>query len=254
MAELTGELPFVEEPAAAPKAETPPKPEVNVDELVAELEKAGVTNAQDLQNKFKASSESGRLAQLLGEERKHARELQARLEQMSNRPMQVPDDIYTEKPIDIESVVERSLEKALTAREIKAQKAQEVNMAAWNQIQTDEDYGLVKEVWESKLRDPNFVFKIQSGMVDPVREYTQTVRGFYKQMMRKSVDTIKQLKGGAPSVSPPHMETGERVPQNIVSQDPSSGKRKTFDEFKKKAMDKGVLTPDEELDLLEKLL
>uniref|UniRef100_A0A6H1ZTY1 Uncharacterized protein n=1 Tax=viral metagenome TaxID=1070528 RepID=A0A6H1ZTY1_9ZZZZ len=254
MVEPKEELPFVEEPAAVVAAVAPPKPEVNVDELVAELERAGVTNAQELQNKFKASSESGRLAQLLGEERKHARELQAKLEQLANRPAQVPDDIYSERPIDIESVVERSLEKALTTREIKAQKMQEANIASWNQIQTDEDYGLVREIWEAKLKDPNFVFRIQSGMVDPVREYTQTVRGYYKNMMKKSVDTIRQLKGGVPAASPPHIESGERIPSNIVSEDPTSGKRKKFDEFKKKATEKGVLTPEEELDLLDALL
>ena len=250
----TVELPKTEEPAKVIKPAELSKPAVNVDELLVELERAGVTNVPELQNKFKASSEVGRVAQLLGDERKRSRELEEQIAQLSNRPARATEDPFAASssgPIDIEAAIERSVEKVFTTREVKAQKIQQANIAAWNQIQQDEDYPLVQNVWENKLKDPNFVFKIQSGMVDPINAYTETVRKFYKEMMKKSVETIRHLKGGTPPATPPHVESGERTSANLVSETPSTDSQKKLDKYKKVVKEKGVLSDAEQLDLLD---
>ena len=254
----TVELPQTEEPAKVVKPTETAKPAVNVDEFLMELEKAGVTNLPELQNKFKASSESGRLAQLLGDERKRSRELEERLDSLSSRPQaRIQEDPFAaseQRPIDIEEVVAKSVEKVFTDREVKAQKIQQANLAAWNQIQQDEDYPLVQTVWENKLKDPNFVFKIQSGMIDPTNAYGETVRQYYKTMMKKSVETIKTLRGGSPPITPPYVESGERIPTNLVSETPSGDTKKILDKARQKVKEKGFLNDEEQLDVIDTIL
>lgn len=253
----TVELPSTGEPAkgaVTPAVSAAP----NVDELLVELEKAGVTNAAELQNKFKASSEVGRMAQLLGDERKRSRDLEDRLSQLSNksadRSSEDPFAASTGGPIDIEAALERSVEKVLTKRELKAQQFQQANIEAWNQIQQDEDYHLIRPIWEEKLKDPNFVFKIQSGQTNPVNAYTEEVRKFYKQTVKKAADTIKTLRGNTPgSIVPPHVESGERTPANIVSTGPADERKTKLDNARKIVEKKGFLDDDEALSVIDSI-
>lgn len=248
----TVELPTVE-PAKVVAPAIPAGP--NVDELLAELEKAGVTSVPELQNKFRASSEVGRVAQLLGDERKRSRELEEQISRLSNQPAaRVSEDPFAEStrgPIDIEAALERSVEKVLTKRELKAQQFQQANIEAWNQIQQDEDYHLVRPIWEEKLKDPNFVFKIQSGMVNPVNAYTEEVRKFYKEIVKKAAGTIKTLRGATPgSIVLPYTESGERTSANLVSET-LDGSKKGLEKYQKIVKEKGVLSDDEQLAVLD---
>ena len=59
---------------------------VDVDGLMEELSKFGVESTTDLSGKLEAGQQSGRLAQLLGDERKRTAELEAQL----RTPPQVP--------------------------------------------------------------------------------------------------------------------------------------------------------------------
>lgn len=259
---MAEETKATEQPAGeatpAPAKETPPA--VDVDGLISELEKAGVASPQDLTNKLEASAQSGRLAQLLGDERKRSQNLETQVAEMQR--MAVPkqtmyDDPFeqAEQPIDLESAMERSVNKVLDRRDKAALQAHQQNLAKWNQIQSDKDYGLVKDVWEGHLKDPNFALQIQNGMVDPYLAYNETVRGYYKGMAQQSLDVIKQLRGGS-GIPPPHVETGERVPTNIVSttggEEPDSVKRTR--ELKGKVEKGHQLTSDEELEIIDSLL
>lgn len=241
MVETKTELPVVEEPKVVEA------PKVDIDGLVSELERAGISNTEELSGKLRAGSEAGRLAQLLGDERKHRTELEQRLKDLETRPAPKQDfmDYPEGQTIDIETAIAQGVNKVLDKREAMARQAQEKSIAAWNRIQSDEDYHLIKDVWEEKLKDPGFVFKIQSGQVDPVNEYTSTLRGFYKTLLKKSHETITTMKGG--KLEPPHVETGGRTPLNIVSEDKEkpSEARKYLDEMHKKVA-KGYVPNDEE--------
>lgn len=248
MAEENKELPVVEEPKQPVKE--PVKVE-EVDSLVAELEKAGVSNTQQLQKKLEASSQSGRLAQLLGDERKRSEALEEKINQiLSTRETPAMDD-FSEKPIDIESIVAKSVNRVLDSRDQKARKIQEAQIASWQTIQGDEDYPLVRELWEEKLKDPNLVFKIQSGQTNPLDEYTSTLRQFYKGMIKKSADTIKTLKGG--TIAPPHTESGGRTSANLVSEQKGTDRDKKIGVLREKVRKQGVLNPEDELDLVDLL-
>ncbi|MFX0194536.1 MAG: hypothetical protein ACFFCW_00315 [Candidatus Hodarchaeota archaeon] len=240
------ELPQVEEPQVEEK-------KVDVDSLVKELERAGVTNAQELSGKLEASQQVGRMAQLLGDERKARAEIEARLKELETRPApkqtDFMDDYREGQPIDIEAAIARSVNKVFTEREEQQRKVHETNLAKWNFIQSDEDYGLVREIWEGKIKDPNFVYKIQNGVLDPVNEYTKTVRGYYKNLLKQSHDTITTLRGG--TTAPPHVETGERTSANLVSESPSESEAVKRRKELKAKVEKGYLPSEEEaLDMI----
>lgn len=251
--EKTPELPIVEEPKAEEQKVN--EPAVDVDGLIAELEKAGITNTQELQGKLDAGSQVGRMAELLGQERKRNEELTARLENPAPKPQNDFDlDEYGEgQPLDIEAVVVRSVDKALTAREKKMAQVQQAQLQAYQRIKGDEDYHLVASIWEQKEKDPAFIFGVQNGSVNPVDEYTSIVRNFYKGLVQKSHDTIKTLTGGE-KVKQPHVETGERSSGNIVSEEPGQDEASKYRAALKEKVNKGqALTSEEELALVDSI-
>lgn len=240
---------------------TEPTQPVDVDGMISELEKVGVSNPEDLSKKLEASQQSGRLAQLLGDERKRVQDLEDTVAKLQTQPQQPqtsyedPFDAPSGQPIDLEAAIARGVDKVLTDREQKQTAVQQANLRRWNQINSDKDYHLVRDVWEEKLKDPNFVMQVQQGMVDPYGEYIETVRGYYKGVAQRSLKTIQQLHGGG-ETTPPHVETGERVPTNIVSEGgeavPDSIKRTR--ELKEK-VDKGyVLEEQDEKDIIDSLM
>jgi hypothetical protein len=241
-----GEKPTVETPVEEPKAEATGQTEIEA--LLKTLEKAGVTTTQELQGKLTASREAGQLANLLGDANKRI----ADLEQASRMPTAEPEYDYSEgTPIDIESIVEKKLSSVLDAREAKTRRAQHEAMKIWQGIQTDKDYGLVKEVWEQKIKDSNFNMDIQSGSKNIATEYMETVREYYKGIARQSLETITQLqKGGA--MATPHVE-GEAQISHDFPADMTKG-QETIKKVQEKVNKGGRLTEDEELAALDAIL
>ena len=234
----------VTEPKAAPKVE----PKIDIDGILAELEKAQVKTVEDVQGKFKASREAGQLANILGEVRRENAELKDLIKAQKAAPKDEFD--YTgQQPVDLEDSIMRAVMKVETAKEKRNQEANERNLRTWNVITGDDDYSLVKPVWEEKLKDPNFVFRMQSGQVDPLAEYNKTVRDFLKGMATQAGDAIKSLRG--PGIKPPHTESGTHVPEMRPDQSSGSEYMKTLRE--KAARGKNP-TEDEELKALDVML
>jgi hypothetical protein len=243
-----------QEPLVVEEPKPEEKPAIDIDSLVSELERAGITNADELSGKLRASQETGRLAQLLGDERKRTADYEARLREMENKPAPKQQDFMdyeSGQSIDIESALERSVEKALSKRENAQRVAQEQNLKKWNFIRSDKDYDIIKDVWEQKLKDPNFVYQVQAGVLDPVQDYNETKIDYYKTLLQKSHETLKTLHGTG-KINPPHVESGERSSANMVSETPSgTDAEKKIAEMKAKT-DKGhILTNEEELELLD---
>lgn len=237
------ESPFIEEGTTETKDEQAP----DTDGLLAELKNAGVTNTEELQNKLKASAEVGNVAYKLGETRRENAELVKRLEALESNP--VAEDLSTEygQPIDLEATIAKGVDKVLDARDQKAAQVQQAQMAAWNIIQNDEDYHLVQPIWEEKLKSNNFVYGIQSGQIDPVAEYQQTLRTYYKGMMKKSAETIEQITGT--KVKTPVVEQGASVSSGVEEQ--LDDESKVMLAAKKKLDSGGQLTEAEELAALQ---
>ena len=243
------EKPTIEEPQGEPKVEgqeAKASESTDVDALVKELEKAGVSTAKELQGKLRASQEAGTLAEMVGDQRKRI----ADLEQAAKLPPAEPDYDYSEgTPIDIESIVEKKLTSVLDAREAKTRQVQQQAMQIWQGIQTDPDYGLVKDVWETKIKDTNFNMDIQTGKKNVQTEYMETVREYYKGIAKQSLDTITSLQKGVVPAAP-HVEGEAQLPGIPVPTDENEVLKKA----KEKVAKGHVLTEDEEIAALDAVL
>ena len=238
----TEELPTEpQEPEAAPKAEAE-APKEDLSALMAELEKAGVSNAEQLAGKLEASQQVGQMANLLGEARERIR----RLETQPAQPAQTNE--YGEEPtVDLEQLMDNVLDKREQKKAAIKAKAQAITMQTWNAIRNDEDYGLVKDVWEAKLQDPAFMMKMRTSGSTPVDEYTKTVRAYYKGISKRALDTITQLQEGG-GVLPPHVEGEAGVPSMKGKESIDKTKIKKLQE----EINKGkLLSEQDELDALD---
>jgi hypothetical protein len=219
----------------------------DTDGLLAELKNAGISNPEELQNKFKASAEVGNMAYKLGEERREKAELLKRIEAMETKP--ATEDVSTEygAPIDLQGEIRKGFRAERDAERKEAAQAQQAQMAAWNTIQNDEDFHLIKPIWDEKLKDQNFVFGIQSGQINPVAEYQNTLRTYYKGMMQKSAETIEKMQGG--KVKTPIVEQGSSVSSGV--EEDLDGESKVMLALKTKLDSGGNLTEAEELAALQ---
>lgn len=242
--------------------------ENEVQALLAEMEKAGVTNAQDFNNVRTAAAESGRMANLLGEVREQNNALKQELAEMrgalkstSRQPgndqggfddlfgnFQNQPNPYQGQNVDIKGAINEVLNEREQKTREQTQRAQQAILQAWNTITNDEDYGLVKDVWEEKLKDPNFVFQINSGQVNPIGEYQRMLRNYYKNMVKGSANLIKKLTGER-KLGPQHLEQGGNTPANLVQGNQRQNPRVArVNELKQKAA-KGLLNEEEEMEL-----
>lgn len=241
--------PTIDEPE---KTQEPEK--VDVDGLLTELEKAGVSNTEQLQGKLKASQESFRLSQMLGETRKQNEELKALIQNMQTQPQQQQeyDDFETrQQPYDLDQSIERSVERVFTKREkAQAEMEQRVN-AQWSKIVGDEDYENVKGVWDERLKDMTFIAQVRAGAIDPVEVYHQDVRKFYKGLALRSADAIKQFKGGG-ELNPPHVEQQGEVRKELPPE--ATETEQQMSSYKERIEKGGRLSEKEELDALMKAL
>lgn len=223
---VTKETPTIveEKPTGTQEVKPKVKPADETEALLIELEKAGVSTVGELDGKLIASREAGNLANQLGTARTEIAELKTMVAQQGVSPS-VSEGTLGQEETDLDNIIGRKMEDVLDKREKKQavayKQSQQMSLNMWNAIQNDPDYGLVKEVWEEKLKDPNFTFKVQQGILNPYKEYNDTVKEYLKGNMQKAADTIKQLQGKG-KIPAPHMEGGERVSTNLITETPGS--------------------------------
>lgn len=195
------------------KEETPKetdKPKTEAEELLAELEKVGIDDTTKLQGTVRASREAGNLANLVGELRAEINQLK---QSRANVPTQQQDSFESETGAgqDLGQMINSILDNRERTKAEQQGRAQKLMLDQYQEIKSDKFYPQVKDIWNEKLKDPEFVFEIQSGMVNPLREYDKVVREYLVGVTKRSADTIKTMQTGKPLA--PHLETGEaRVP------------------------------------------
>ena len=243
MVDEVTELPVAEEPT--PEAEEEPKK--NVDDLLAELKNAGVESPQQLQNKLDASAQAGKAFQMLGDERKLVAEKDAEIARLMSQIDRPEPNEYGERPINIADEVRRGIKQEMNEMQKNAQKAQQASMQAYNTIKTDPNYHLVADIWEEKVKDPAYIYQVQTGVVDPVRDYQGTVVSYFKNMVKESHETITELVGKGGGQTPvPHIESGETHSPNLVSEGEGESANRTFITKMRAKIDKGYIPTDEE--------
>ena len=192
---------------------------------------------------FDMQSERDQLANQLSQ-------MELRLAEAEKKPPQDTEDYG--QPVDLDSAIAKGVSKVLDQRDRMAADNQKKMMQSWATISQDEDYHLVENIWNEKLKDPNFVYSVQSGQVDPVSEYGNVLRGYYKGIAKSAVKTIETLsKGVTPQM---HVESGDaRAPGVQVDQEISE-REKFIKELKDKTESGGLLSEDEELAAIRAVL
>ena len=231
-------------------------PANDVESLIAELEKVGITKPEELQGKLEAGTQAGQLANLLGETRAELRATKEAMEAMKQtKPYQENefDQFEGNQTTDLEGLLTKVLDKREKEKSAKALQAQQAVMGMWNEIQTDPDYHLIKDVWEQKIKDPTFVYSVQIGQTNPVKEFNKIVREHYKGTMKRSLDTIKTLTGKS-DIQPPHVEEGGPVPDMPTDDEEVSEHQKKLNELDKKLEGGKPLTEEDELDAIQAIL
>ena len=215
------ERPNIEQPVEEPQ------PEPQVDEtaaLLEELKRVGVERPEQVANIHRASQESGRLAQMLGEERKRNEEMQRQLQEIQSRANRPVQEEYGSNEIDLESVIEKKTVQALESFwQKKTREQQEANArqyAEFQEIQNHPRFNFVKDKWERHLKDPNVVNRLQTGQVRPKDEFAEVLYNTYDEVLLKTKGMLE--KTYSPS-SPPHMESGD---QRAVPKTPADEEKK----------------------------
>jgi len=241
----TEETPTLQEETPKKKADKVEPTEA--DQLVTELEKAGVSTVEELEGKLTASQQVGNMSNLLGTARQEIIDLNAVLAE-SKRTRTVPtQEGVVEEESDLNKIMERSVETVLDKRdkkqrEINTQINQATN-AMWGKIYKHPKYPIVKEVWDKKFEDPNFSMQVQQGMLNPLEEFHNTLNEYWEGIAKRSVDTIKALQGKG-KIEIPHVESEGRIPQ---TPEELSKDQARLTELQKKAQT-GTLTEEEELE------
>lgn len=205
---MAEESPVMEEPK-----EEQTKQEVSAEDqakaILAELESLGINSVEKVQNVVTASSESGNLARMLGEVRQQNENLQRQIREVTQQRQYEPND-YGEQPVDIAKIMRNEIRNFYQDEVVKPQVEQTNRVySELSQIQSDEDYGLVKDVWDKHWNNPNTQHRMMTGQTGAKAEYDRVVRTYYREALKK---THGALRGVVESkAKPPHVEVGDQT-------------------------------------------
>lgn len=242
----------------------PPEPKVEdtqakviepseMDALLKKMEKAGITNTQELDKKLVASKEAGQLANMVGEYRREQAEKDKRIADLEQAMRMPPADSnydYDEgQQVDIVSEVRKAIKAEREDERKAAFQAQQEVVKIWKGIQNHKKYNLVKDKWEKKVKDPSFMMEIQTGQKNVVTEFNDMVQTEQDDMLRQFASTIKTLQQGSVPAAP-HVEGEAQLPG--VKTPPTGNE--TIKKLTEKVNHGGKLTIDDELAGLDELM
>jgi hypothetical protein len=239
------ESPTIEQPQVT---EVKP-PEIDKEALVSELTKMGVTKAEELLNMRRASSETGKLANMLGEVRNENAELKRMIQQLQTGSQA---GYQEHQPIDLKQamrpVVKEVFQEAMvetTQRQMEAMRAQRAEMA---RIQSNKWFPAVRDVWEKYLNHPTTQDRLLGGETSLTDEYRNVVDAYTSRMLETQTAALQAAQGG---IKPPHVEQGNtQSVQNPPASTESVRKLRQISE----AQRKGELESNRALDAMVKEL
>ena len=218
-----------------------------VDEIIAELERAGIGTAEQLQNKLAVSKEYGQMANLLGDLRRENAELRSMAQQ--GKTGASSEDF--EDDTDFKTMMKRAIREDREEVGRVQRRNQQIIDHSFRKITSHKHYPKVKEIFGEKLGNPENSMLIEAGEITPAEIFSGVVEEFLEGVAKKSLNAVKTLKGKG-TVTPPFVESGGKVseptPASITETDEKLKKMKA-------AVDKGtILTEDEELDAIDSIL
>jgi len=198
MAEKQTEEPTVEEPT--PKE---PKPEDMAKDLLAKLESLGIDTPERIDGIATASRESGNIARQMGEIRRQNAELQ---EALKNQIQTQSTDTEYGESVDLGALIDQRLENFVGKLNKKQTEAQQRYYGELAAIESDDDYGLVKDIFEKHITSPKVQGLIAAGQTTAGSEYQKLVNTVMRESLKQSKDIIIGLT--SKGVTPPHVESG----------------------------------------------
>jgi hypothetical protein len=237
--------PTIEE--AAPKVE--PEPVVNEQmteeaQLLEKLKAAGMNTPEKVDGAIRNATKTFEMQSERDQLANQLREMQNQISE-AQKPRQPQNEYDEPVAVDLQSEIRKAIKEDREETSRQQAAIQQQQMKAWNTIQTDADFKLVEELWSEKTKDPNFIYGVQSGQVDPVLEYHSVKSEYFKGLMQKAAGTIETLQGGgAPKV---HIESGEARTPAMKDDGEESEQAKILRELRDKANSGKILSEDEEL-------
>ena len=202
---------MAEEPKVEPMATGPTelkgevkKDEIDVDALMSELTTLGKTTPESIKGMHTASKESGNLARMVGDLREEIQGLKA----SKSTPPASPDAYDDPSSVDLGALIRKELGTFWNEQQTAQNQAYQNTMQDLASVQGDEDYGIVKDVYEEHLKSPNVQMAINSGGSSYTKEYDRIVRRYYRGIAMRSKEALEQLTAKGAKVTPPHMESG----------------------------------------------
>ena len=244
-----------------------PKPIVNIDQetatkLIADLEEAGIITEEDLQGKLQASQQTGHLANQLGETREQVRELQEKVANQNVQSRQNPTDDFFDSPeqsqqgISEERIIDL-LDKRDAKKTQEATQARKYMVAQYNAITGNKYYPVVKTVWDAKMRDPAFANAVDTGQINPISAYQDTVIEFLSGVNAKTLETLKgviKTPGENEEVNL-HLEGGDRVTKlSPTLPGTTTIEKNDVTKYQDHINKGGHLTEEQEVDMLSKVM
>jgi hypothetical protein len=233
----------VEEPAEKPKEEK----KVDVEGLIAQLEKVNLTDPDKLKGKLKnaagfsaVQAEKDRLAHEIELMRSEMNQLK------SNNRVNMDDYDFQEKPVDLEKTIESVLDRRDAKRERQQLERQKAQMQAYQKITGSKYWNDVRPLFETKMQDPETNMQVQLGQLDPKELYHECEIEYFKDLSQKSLEALQLSSSN--KVAPPHVENSARTP--VQETDSRDDKQKKIDALREKAKQPNGLHQDDQMEML----
>jgi len=247
------EKPTVEGPK--PDATKEPNPREQAEKMLQTLESLGIKDEDHIKGLMQTAQKFGPQAQELGELRQLLNEMKAENESLrAMKTQEVTHDYYGDQNnVDLSKLIYETSMKAtkdvLNREFIEPQKRmQQQYWSELNEVQSDDDYALAKDVFTEHINSPQVQARIASGQTSVSKEYEKTVRSIYRNYLKQTQDALKGVvKPG--DVKVPGVESQSQQPVMPSSNEEKEAlKNKIY-----KARKDGDIQADQAIDLLVKM-
>ena len=202
-----------------PEAETPPAEEPTENKMQAmmsTLDELGITNVEQLQNQAKASSESGRLANMVGE-------LREEIAALKSQPVTPPANEYDDSEVDIEAAIRGAVGKEFDAREERIKQKNLARAQEAQAIRSNQHYNVVSKDFEQYMNTAQANARLSNGE-SPTQIFNDMVNAKYRSLLQEVSTAATEAKGDPNTTAIPHVETGQTPPPRIEPADEKKAK------------------------------
>jgi hypothetical protein len=217
-------------PEGATEVPVQPEQQVDIDGLVATLDKLQIRDSQHLEGLHRTASAHGSTAQELGAARQQIGNLQREMEALKRAPTRQPDEFgdpyEQQQPLDLQTEIFRANDRWYEERVLRPQQQQ--SEAYWRDVETvqnSEYFPLVQDEYDAHMRTPAVARALSQGATSHTNEFHKVVGRKFKDIAQNLKSAADMLKEQSPKGEPPHMETGQVAPEMLPARDEEQRKQ-----------------------------